>query len=131
MKAWVSSWKSSGKVRKQRKYAYTAPLHIKQQLLGAHLSKELRTKHHRRSVGVRAGDSAKVLRGEFRGKTGKIERVLLRSCRVHLSGVELTKRDGSKVPYPLHPSNLLITGLALDDKRRQQRMERAAKPRST
>src|SRR3989344_7301488 len=121
---WASSWKSSVKVRKQRKYVHAAPLHIKQHLLGAHLAKELRTKYKRRTINVRTGDTVKVVRGQFRAKTGKIERVLLRKGYVHVAGVEIAKRDGSKVPYPVHPSNLLITDLDLKDKRRQEKLAR-------
>ena len=120
MKHWASNWKASIRPAKQRKYAAEAPLHIKHKLLGAHLSKELRTKHQRRSISIRNGDKIKIARGQFRGKTGKVERVLLRKCRVLIGGIELTKRDGSKVPYPIHPSNCIITELSSDKRRLEQ-----------
>ncbi|MEK6835561.1 MAG: 60S ribosomal protein L26, partial [Nanoarchaeota archaeon] len=34
------------------------------------------------------------------------------------------KLDGSKVYYPLHPSNLMITELNLNDKKRKAKLER-------
>ena len=37
---------------------------------------------------------------------------------------ELTKRDGTKKLLALHPSNLMITELNLDDKMRQKALER-------
>jgi large subunit ribosomal protein L24 len=110
-------WISSTQPRKQRKYRYNAPLHVKGTFLHAHLSKELRAKHNTRSIRLRTGDEVKVLRGQFAGKSGKVERVDVYFTRVFVSGMESLKRDGTKKPYPLQPSKLLITKLA-DDKRR-------------
>ena len=50
--------------RKQRNYRHKAPLHIKQKFVSAHLSKELRQKCGRRSLGVRKGDKVKVTTGQ-------------------------------------------------------------------
>ena len=44
-KKFSESWKSSKQVRKQRKYRYNAPLHIKQKFVNVHLAKELRKKY--------------------------------------------------------------------------------------
>lgn len=117
-KAFVREWKRSRQPRRQRKYRARAPLHIKQDFIGCHLSKELRKKYGRRSVGIRKGDKVKILRGQFKGKTGKVERVDLKKTRVYIAGVEMIKKDGTKTLYPLHPSNLMITDPYLDDKKR-------------
>ena len=69
-KKFSKKWKASGKARKQRKYVANAPLHIKKKFLSANLSKELRKKYGR-SLQIRKGDSVKVMRGKFKGKTGK------------------------------------------------------------
>ncbi|MBS3119635.1 50S ribosomal protein L24 [Candidatus Woesearchaeota archaeon] len=113
-----TAWKASTKARKQRLYRYNAPLHVKQKFMSAHLNKELRTRHKTRSKQVRKGDMVKVMRGQFRGRTGKIERVDLRLGRVFIQGVEVQKRDGSKAFYPLQPSNLIVTEVYTEDKRR-------------
>ncbi len=117
-------WRKSKQPRKRRKFEYNAPLHIKHKLLGAHLSKELIKKHGKRSFPVRTGDSVKILRGQYKGKSGKIEKVLVKKTRVWIEGVSRTKRDGSKSYYPIHPSNLLITELNLSDKKRKEALER-------
>jgi ribosomal protein uL24 len=117
MKTWSSHWQGSVKPRKQRAYAREAPLHVKRDFLSAHLSKELRGKHKTRSITVRVGDKVTVLRGQFRKKQGKVERVDVKASRVYVSGVELSKKDGSKTMYPLHASNLLITELHQDKRR--------------
>ena len=116
--SWSRSGKSSTQPRKQRAYAREAPLHRKGKFLGSHLSKDLRTKQKVRSLRVIKGDKVEIMRGTFKGKSGKIERVDLKKSKVYITGIELVKRDGSKALYPIHTSNLLIQNLNLDDKRR-------------
>ena len=118
MKTWSSHWKSSVQPRKQRKYAYTAPLHIRRRFLSATLSKPLRKQYGLRSLPVRKGDKAKVMRGQFRGKDAEIVRVDSTRTRVFLNALEVAKRDGSKKLVPVHPSNLMLTSLETSDKRR-------------
>lgn len=113
-----SSWISSGKAGKQRKYRANAPLHIKRRFLSAHLSKELKSKLKTRSMELRKGDTAKVMRGQFRGKTGKVERIMVKEEKAQIAGIERKKEDGSKSFYMIHASNLMITELNMDDKRR-------------
>jgi large subunit ribosomal protein L24 len=120
------TWKASSQPRKQRKYIATSPLHIKAHQLSVHLSKELRSKHGRRQIRARAGDKVKILRGQHKGKEGKIEDVNTRSMRVFISKIEQTRKDGSRTRTPLHPSNLMIIELVLDDKKRAQRLEKKA-----
>ncbi|HLC90595.1 MAG TPA: 50S ribosomal protein L24 [Candidatus Nanoarchaeia archaeon] len=111
-------------MRKQRKYRYNAPLHIKQKMLSAHLSKELRTKYGTRNIPVRKGDTVKVSRGQFKKKQGKVERVILKQERVFVAGIETIKRDGSKVLFPLNASNLIIIEVEMSDKRRKEKLEK-------
>lgn len=127
MKRWSKSWKSSKKPKKQRKYVYNLPLHIRKAVLSATLSKDLRKKHGKKSMPTRTGDKVKVLRGQFKKKTGKISKVDLKRIRIHIEGVENVKKDGSKVPYPVHPSNVMIMELNMDDKERKKTLERGHK----
>jgi len=119
-----SSWKSSKQPRKQRKYRYNAPLHIKSKFLNAHLSKQLKEKYKKRSIRVRKGDKVKVLRGQFKKKEGKIDRVLSKKSKVIIQGIEITKKDGTKTTYPINPSNIIITELSIEDKKRVKALER-------
>ena len=119
-----SSWAKSKQPRKQRKYRYYAPLHIKQKFMGVHLSKELHKKYNKRSMSLRKGDGVKVIRGQFKNKTGKIEEVNLKKILVYVSGIEIVKRDGTKARHPIHPSNLIITEVNMDDKMRNKIFER-------
>ena len=118
------SWIGSKQPRKQRKYRYNAPLHIRQKFVRAHLSKDLHKKYGKRSASLRKGDSVKVTRGQFKGKSGKVEKVSLKETYAHVTGIEYTKRDGTKSKFPIHPSNLILTELNMDDKRRTKTLER-------
>lgn len=126
-KEFSTSWKSSSKPRKQRKYALKAPLHIKRKLVSSHLAESLRSKYKIRSLPLRKGDTVKVMRGQFKKKTGKVARVDLKQTRIYIEGIEMVKKDGSKIPYPIHPSNLLIENLVLEDKQRKELVERKTK----
>ena len=121
MKEFSTSWNSSKLPRKQRKYRLKAPLHHKQKLLCAPLSKSLRSTIKRRSLQLRTGDKVKVLRGDLKGKEGKIERVNLKRQRVYITGLERKKKDGSSSLYPFQPSNLVITETKMDDKKRKKK----------
>jgi len=125
MKAsFVKSWIKSIQARKQRKYRHNAPLNIQRRFLSVHLSKELREKHKLRSMQIRKGDTIKVVRGDFKGKTGKVERVSPKYTKVFVDTIMVSKKDGSKQHKALEPSNLIITSLNLEDKKRTKRFER-------
>jgi large subunit ribosomal protein L24 len=118
------SWKSSTQPRKQRKYTYNAPLHIKTKFLAAHLSDALAEKHKRTSAGIRKGDEVLVMRGEFKKRTAKVVRVDAKTTKIYLEGLNVTKRDGTKVEVAIHPSNVRLTTL-VDDKFRFKVGERS------
>lgn len=119
-----SSWVASSQVRKQRKYRYNAPLHIKQKFMSCHLSEALRNKYGMRNIGLKKGDSVKVARGQHKGKLGKVERVDLTKCKVFVFGVETVSKKGTKSLVPLEPSNLIIQELDLSDRLRKERIEK-------
>lgn len=123
-----TAWGSSRQPRKQRKYIANAPLHVKHNFLSAHLSKELRAKHKKRSVAVRKGDEVLVMRGTFAEKKAKVSAVDTKKTRVMLEGITRSKRDGSKVNVFFHPSNLQIIALHADDKQRFATTNAPAKP---
>ena len=112
-------WKSSTQPRKQRKYRYNAPLHVKGTFLSVHLAKELRQKHGTRSVRIRTGDRVRVLRGAFKGREGKVTRVDVKETKVFVEKIENVKKDGAtKVQFALEPSNLMLVELDTSDKKR-------------
>jgi large subunit ribosomal protein L24 len=119
-KSYSPLWKSSAQRRKQRKYRYNAPLHVKQRFVHAHLSRELAKKYGRRSIQLKTGDKVKICRGTSKKKEGKVERIDLKRERVYVTGIERIKKEGSKVMIPLNPSNLVIVDVVLDKKRKEK-----------
>jgi len=117
-----TTWTKSIQPRKQRKYRFNAPLHLKQKMVHVHLSPELRKKHEMRNVQIRKGDKVRVMRGKFSKKEGKVERVALKNEKVYITGMEAIKREGAKVPVAFTPSNLMIIELDLSDKKRKAKL---------
>lgn len=111
---WSKHWKASKKPKKQRLYRFNAPAHVAGKMLASHLSDELKKKLGHRSLRVRKGDKVKVLRGQFKGKSGTVERVDTSNSKIFITGIEYVKKDGGKFLYGIHPSNLIITDIASD-----------------
>ena len=118
------SWKRSRQPRRQRKYIHNAPGHVRDRLVSTSLSKELRQKYGKRNLLIRKGDKVKILRGQFKGKVGEVSRVDRQNLRVHIENIGILKKDGSRTSYPIHPSNLVITEIKLEDKKRKAILER-------
>ena len=126
-KLWSKSWNSSTQRRKQRKYNFNAPLHIRRRFIRASLSKELRKEHGTRSVPIRKGDTVKIMSGQFKDQTGKVSKVSLARVKAYVDGISVKRRDGTEALYPIHPSNLMITKLDLSDKLRAQSLSKFKK----
>lgn len=108
----------SSQPRKQRKFRYQAPHHLRHKFLGAMLSPALREKHGVKSIPVRLGDTVKVLRGDHKDTEGKVAAVDYNKTTIAVDGVAVTKSDGTEVPRPINPSNVMITKLNTEDERR-------------
>lgn len=117
----------SKKSRKQRKFLFTAPLHLRRKFLASHLSKELREKYKTRSMPIRKGDEVLIMRGEFKNRQGKISRINTKKYKAYIEGVTRKRTTGVEVQVPIHPSNLKIINLNLEDKRRARILERRSK----
>ena len=126
-KTFSTKWKSSKRPAKQRKYRYNVPLHLKHKFLSVHLSKELIKKHGTRSLPVVKGDKVKIVRGQFRGRENKVERVDHKKVKIYVTGIERAKKDGSKAIQPIKPTNIVLTELNMADKKRKAVLERKSK----
>ncbi len=123
-KEWSKAWKASSQKRKQRKYLFKAPLHIKHKMLSSGLSKDLKKEFGFRSIPVRKGDTVKLISGQFKHKSGKIIRVSLSKLKVYIDGIGIKRADGTLSLYPVNPSNLVIEKLDTNDKKRMEKIER-------
>jgi large subunit ribosomal protein L24 len=118
MRFWSKYWKSSKKPRKQRKYIYHAPLHVRHKFFSAHLSKELKQKYGKRSFPVRKGDEVEVMKGSYKKKRGRVNRVDMKKIRIFIDGITRKKVDGTEIQVPIYPSKVKIINLNLEDKKR-------------
>ena len=75
---------------------------------------------------VRKGDTVKVMRGDLKGASGSVIRVDIKKGRVYIDNLTMKKSDGKVVERPFQASNLQITALVLEDKRRKGILERKA-----
>lgn len=116
--------KYSEKPSKQRKRHFNAPLHKKHKLMSAHLDSKLREKLGTRSLPLRKGDKVRVMRGDFKDHEGEITRVDLKGIRVYIDGAVVEKADGTKIEYPMHPSNIEIIEVERKDEMRDKAIER-------
>jgi large subunit ribosomal protein L24 len=68
---------------------------------------------------VKTGDLVKIMRGQFRDTEGKVVRVDYKDVQVFLDSATVTKADGKEVNIPIHPSNIKLVKLEMNDERKQ------------
>ena len=83
--------------------------------LGANLSDNLREQHSKRSMRVIKGDTVRILRGEYVGIEGKVEKVNTEKSTLSIEGVQREKIRGGNVKVQVHASNVQIISLNTDD----------------
>jgi large subunit ribosomal protein L24 len=84
----------------------------------------LREQYHRRSLRVIKGDNVRVVRGEYSGIEGKVEKINTARGSLSIEGIQREKVKGGNVKVQIHASNVTITGFNFDDKRRQKSLEK-------
>jgi len=93
----------------------------------APISKDLRKKYSRRSVRIIIDDTVKVVRGEYKGLTGKVAKISTESNSIAIEGNKKEKLKGEKVDVYIHSTNMIITSLHTDDKWRIKILEKKSK----
>jgi len=97
--------------------------HRLDKMLGASLADELRGQYKKKTVRVVKGDSVMVVRGEYKGRGGKVEEVDTERGTLHIEGMQREKIRGGQVKVPIHSSKVKITILNLEDKQRSNRIQ--------
>jgi large subunit ribosomal protein L24 len=105
-----------------------ASKHQLDKMLGAMLADELREQYKKKTVRVVKGDSVMVVRGEYRGRGGKVDEVDTERGTLHIEGMQREKIRGGQVKVPIHASNVKITALNLQDKHRSNKLQGGGKP---
>merc|ERR1711894_398692 len=114
--------------RKNRKRHFNAPSHIRRKIMSSPLSKELRQKHNARSIPVRKDDEVQVVRGHYKGQSGKVVQVYRKKFCIHIERIHRDKANGASVHVGIHPSKVVILKLKMD-KDRKRILERKARSR--
>ena len=99
--------------------------HKREKLLGANLSENLRKEHNKRSMRVIKGDTVRILRGEYVGIEGKVEKVNTEKSTLSIEGVQREKIRGGKVKVQIHASNVQIISVNTDDEYRMKGTQKA------
>lgn len=99
--------------------------HKREKLLGANLSENLRKQHNKRSMRVIKGDTVRILRGEYVGIEGKVEKVNTERSTLSIEGVQREKIRGGKVKVQIHASNVQIISVNTDDDYRMKGTQKA------
>jgi len=109
----------SSQARKVRKAYFNATKEAKHVALSAPLSKDLQQTHGIKRLPIRRDDEVKVVRGKFKNRNGRVTAVKLRTMRITVESVSVTKLSGATAFVPLHPSNVVITKLKMDKHRKE------------
>ena len=122
----MKSHQVASKRRTQRRLYFSAPSSIKRRLMSCHLSKSLRNEHKIRALPIKRGDEVKVLKGKFKGKSGKVVQVYRRRNIIHVDKMQRDKQNGQTVFVPIRPSYCVIEKLYLNKDRKKTIERRAA-----
>ncbi|HZI71906.1 MAG TPA: 50S ribosomal protein L24 [Nitrososphaeraceae archaeon] len=99
------------------------PKHLRDARICSPLIEDLRKEYHRRNTRVIKGDTVKVMRGEYTGIEGKVEKVNTERGTLAIEGVQREKIRGGNVKVQIHASNVTILSLNLQDKYRQTKLQ--------
>ena len=136
--------------RRQRKAHFTASNVLRRKQMAAQVDPKLRermanrgkkSKAYPRSLPVRKGDRVRVVRGQEyignnppvkirdppRGRAHRVTGVNTRNRKIFVEGKTYEKADGSKVPFPIDPSNVVIVNPDWSDPRRRRIISRINK----
>ena len=116
----------ASKRRAQRKKQLSAPSSIKRRLMSCHLAKSLREEHKLRALPIKRGDEVKILKGKFKGKSGKVVQVYRRRNVIYVDKIQREKQNGQTVFCPIRPSYCVIEKLLLNKDRKKTIERRAA-----
>jgi large subunit ribosomal protein L24 len=100
-------------------------------MVGAVMEDSLRNQYGRKNIRVIKGDSIRVMRGEYKGVEGKVEKVNTEQAIFHIEGIQREKIRGGQVKVPIHSSNVMVISLNLDDDYRSAKLQGAANAGST
>mmetsp|Transcript_11391 Transcript_11391/g.51664 ORF Transcript_11391/g.51664 Transcript_11391/m.51664 type:complete len:145 (+) Transcript_11391:56-490(+) len=104
--------------RKSRKAHFTAPSSARRKIMSSPLSTDLKSKHSVRAVPIRKDDEVTVVRGNYKGREGKVVQVYRKKWVIHIERITREKVNGATVNVGIDPSKVVITKLKIDKDRK-------------
>jgi len=98
-------------------------------MLSARLSDDLTKIFPYTTLFRSTGDSVRVMRGDFAGLEGKVQRVDYSNGRIFVEGMSREKAAGLSSQLPIHVTKVRITNLNLSDKWRSGLLAERGKAR--
>jgi len=92
-------------------------------LVCSNLSDNLKKQYSKRSTSVVKGDTVKIMRGEYKGVEGKVDKINTNKGKLSIEGVQREKIKGGQVKVLIHSSNVTISSLNIDDSYRKNKLE--------
>ena len=89
----------------------------------SNLSDDLKKQYNKRSTSVVKGDTVRIIRGEYKGVEGKVEKINTEKGKLSIEGVQREKIKGGNVKVLIHASNVIISSLNMNDSYRKNKMD--------
>ncbi len=119
--------KTKNPSKQRKRNIYKTNIYGKRKLLVAKLDKPLIKNTAKKRLTIRKGDVVKVLRGNYKGKSGKVERVSYTQAKIFIKDIKQTNSKGQDKLIPFNASNLMIVELILEDNKRIKNLEKKVK----
>ncbi len=108
----------SKKPSKTRKEMYNMPMHKASKQVASHLNEKLAKEFKKRSIPVRKGDTVKIIRGDNKGKEGKITAVNRHSRKIFVEKVVTKRSNGEEKQIAIDASKVIIKDVDRTDRKR-------------
>nr|QAA11201.1 plastid ribosomal protein L26 [Eustigmatophyceae sp. Ndem 8/9T-3m6.8] len=118
-------WRQHARRRTSLLRFLNAPLHVRRVMMSSPLSKDLKGQYDGvRAMPIRTGDEVKVMKGDHKGKTGKVEGINRAKLYIHIEGITREKagakeagKTSTTIPVNIRASKVQIISLKLDKSR--------------
>jgi large subunit ribosomal protein L24 len=90
-------------------------------LVCSNLADNLKKQYNKKSTSVVKGDTVRIMRGEYKGVEGKVEKINTDKGKLSIEGVQREKIKGGQVKVLIHASNVKISSLNMDDTYRKNK----------
>jgi large subunit ribosomal protein L24 len=90
-------------------------------LVCSNLADNLKKQYNKKSTSVVKGDTVRIMRGEYKGVEGKVEKINTDKGKLSIEGVQREKIKGGQVKVLIHASNVKISSLNMDDNYRKNK----------